>query len=219
MPYKTDPIAKSFSFGEILANSITHGIGVALSIIGFVFLLVRAINLGTGWHIVGFSIFGTSLVLLYAASTLYHSTPRKSWNAVLQRLDHVAIFFLIAGTYTPFMLLKLRGALGWTVFGIMWAIAIGGLIVKLGFTSRFVKPPVWLYVAMSWLALLAFGKVMSDVGSLSLTFLLVGGVCYTAGILFFKWRKLPYSHAIWHVFVLFGSIFHYLSVFNLVSGS
>ena len=216
MPYKTDSIQKTFSSGEILANSITHAIGVGLSIAALVMLIVRAIKHGDGWHLAGFMVFGISLILLYLTSTIYHSTPSLSGNALLQRLDHAAIFFLIAGTYTPFLLTKLRGTFGWIIFGVVWGLSFAALIAKLVFTKRFVKPPVWLYVVMSWFALIIFNQIMRDIGSASLTFLLIGGAFYTSGILFYLWRKMPFAHAIWHLFVIGGSVFHFFSVMQLV---
>ncbi len=215
MRYKSDSIAASFTIGELIANSITHAIGVGLSIAGLVILIIRAARFGDTWHMVSFIVFGVSLILLYLASTIYHSTPNLSWNAILQRLDHAAIFFLIAGTYTPFLLTKLRSAFGWSIFGIVWGLALLGLILKVGFTKRFVKPSVWLYIAMSWFAIILFNQMMQQIGSLSLTLLLIGGIFYTSGILFYRWRKLPYSHAVWHVFVMGGSIFHFFSVLQL----
>ena len=215
MRYKTDSIAKSFSIGEVIANSVTHAIGIGLSIAGLVILIIRAANRGDAWHMVSFIVFGVCLILLYLASTIYHSTPRFSWNAILQRLDHAAIFFLIAGTYTPFLLTKLRGPFGWSIFGIVWGLALLGLILKVGFTKRFVKPSVWLYIAMGWFAIVMFNQMMQQIGGLSLTFLVIGGVFYTAGVIFYRWRSLPYSHAIWHLFVMGGSTFHFFSVLQL----
>ncbi len=215
MRYKSDSIAKSFTVGEILANSITHAIGIGLSIAGLVILIVRAANLGDSWHMVSFIIFGVSLILLYLASTIYHSTPNLSWNGILQRLDHAAIYLLIAGTYTPYLLTKLRGPFGWSIFGIVWGLALLGFIFKLVFTQRFVKPSVWLYVAMGWFAIMLFNPIMQQIGGLSLVLLIVGGVFYTSGILFYRWRKLPYGHAVWHLFVMGGSIFHFFSVLQL----
>lgn len=215
MRYKTDTNATSFSKGEVLANSITHGIGVGLSIAGIVILIIRAINQGTKWHLVSFIIFGISLLLLYLASTIYHCFTRQPWKALLQRLDHAAIFFLIAGTYTPFLLTKLRSGLGWSFFAIIWGISIFGLIIKLGFKSKFEKPSILLYLAISWFGVIVFNQAISKIGVLSMSLLLFGGAFYTSGIIFYRWRKLPYSHAIWHLFVLCGSILHYFSVLQL----
>ncbi len=215
MPYKTDSIDQSFSFHEVIANSATHALGVGLSIAGLVVLIVQAVQLGDPWFLAGSLVYGISLILLYLASTVYHSTPKTRGNAILQRLDHAAIFILIAGTYTPFLLTKLRGTFGWVTFGLVWGLTLVTLIAKLALTKRFVKPPVWLYVVMGWFALIVFGKGMGVIGSLSLVFLIVGGLFYTSGIIFYKWRKLPFGHAIWHLFVIGGSVFHFFSVLQL----
>ena len=215
MRNKTDTHPASFSKGEILANVITHGIGVCLSIAGIVFLIIRAINQGTKWHLIGFIVFGISLLLLYLASTIYHCFTRQPLKALLRIFDHAAIFFLIAGTYTPFLLIKLRNGLGWSFFAIIWALSIIGLIINLVFKSRFEKPPVFLYLAISWLGVIVFYQVISKIGMLSISLLLSGGIFYTSGIIFYRWRKLPYNHAIWHMFVLCGSILHYFSILQL----
>lgn len=216
MPYKTDPIHQSFSLYEIIANSATHAIGVGLSIAGLIVLIVRAVQSGDPWYLGGVIVFGVSLILLYVASTIYHGTPRLDGNALLQRLDHAAIFILIAGTYTPFLLTKLRGTFGWITLGLVWGLALITLVAKLILTETFVKPPVWLYVVMGWFAVLVFNQAMRTIGASSLIFLLVGGVFYTAGILFYRWRSLPFSHAIWHLLVIGGSVFHFFSVMRLV---
>jgi len=216
MSYKTDPIHKSFSFHEIIANSATHALGVGLSITALVVLIARAVKFGDPWYLGSVIVYGVSLILLYLASTVYHSTPRLKANALLQRLDHATIFVLIAGTYTPFLLTKLRGTCGWITFALVWGMALVMLVAKLVLTTTFVKPPVWLYVVMGWFALLVFNQAMRDIGRVSLILLLVGGIFYTTGILFYKWRKLPFSHAIWHLFVIAGSIFHFFSIMQLV---
>ena len=216
MSYKTDQIHKSFSRYEIIANSATHALGVGLSIAALVVLIIQAVESGDPWYLGGVIVYGISLILLYLASTIYHSTPQLSGNGLLQRLDHAAIFVLIAGTYTPFLLTKLRGTYGWITFGLVWGLALGILVAKLVLTKRFAKPPVWLYVVMGWLALLVFNQAMRDIGTLSLIFLLVGGIFYTTGIIFYRWRSLPYSHAIWHLFVIGGSAFHFFAVMQLV---
>jgi hemolysin III len=216
MSYQTDPIAQSFSRREIIANSTTHALGVGLSVVGLVVLIIHAINAGDPWYLGGVITYGISLLALYLASTIYHSTPRSRSNALLQRLDHAAIFILIAGTYTPFLLTELRGTFGWITFGLIWGIAVGALVAKLILTKAFVKPPVWLYVVMGWFAVLTFSGSMRDIGVASLVFLLVGGAFYTSGILFYRWRQLPLGHAIWHLFVIGGSVFHFFSVMHLV---
>jgi hemolysin III len=216
MSYRTDQIQKSFSLHEMIANSATHALGVGLSIAGLAVLIVQAVRLGDPWYLGGVIVYGISLILLYLASTVYHSTPKLRGNALLQRLDHAAIFVLIAGTYTPFLLTKLRGPMGWITFGLVWGLTLVTLVAKLALTDRFVKPPVWLYVVMGWFALLVFPQAMRDIGTTSLISLVIGGIFYTSGILFYKWRTLPFSHAIWHLFVIGGSAAHFLSVIQLL---
>ena len=215
MRYKPDHSSEINTKGEVIANSITHGIGIGLSIAGLVILIIRAVNRGTPWHLASFIIFGISLLLLYSASTIYHSFSTKPWNAILQRLDHVAIYFLIAGTYTPFLLTQLRTGLSWGVLGVIWGLSILGLILKLGFSSKFEKPTVFLYLLMGWAGLIVFIQAGNMIGKLSMIFLIIGGAFYSVGVIFYKWKKLPYNHAIWHLFVLGGSIFHYFSVLQL----
>ena len=216
MKYKKDLSLASSTFGEIIANSVTHGIGVGLSIAGLVVLILRALKYGTGWHLAGFLVFGISLLLLYLASTIYHSFAKQSRTGILQRLDHAAIYFLIAGTYTPFLLTISRTGLGWSVFGIVWGLSLVGLILKLGFVKKFEKPTVWLYILMGWAGLVVFFQKGVQLSTLAIVFLLVGGAFYTIGVIFYRWKKLPYGHAVWHLFVLGGSIFHYFSVMQLI---
>lgn len=216
MTYKTDTSLATNTTGEIIANSITHGIGVGLSIAGLVILIIRAVRLGTGWHLAGFLVFGISLLLLYLASTVYHSFANKPWKGIFQRLDHAMIYFLIAGTYTPFLLTQSRTTLGWIVFGVVWGLSIVGLILKLGFSKKFEKPTVWLYLLMGWAGLVVFFQPGLQLGTLAIVFLLIGGAFYSLGIIFYRWKRLPYGHAVWHLFVLGGSIFHYFSVMQLV---
>lgn len=214
--YKTDTSLSSNTRGEIIANSITHGIGVGLSIAGLVILIVRAVKAGTGWHLAGFLVFGISLLLLYLASTIYHSFASKPWKGILQRLDHAMIYFLIAGTYTPFLLTNSRTSLGWIVFGTVWGLSIVGFVLKLAFSNKFEKPTVWLYLLMGWAGMVVFFQPGLKLSTLTIVFLLIGGAFYSLGIIFYRWKKLPYGHAVWHLFVLGGSIFHYFSIMQLV---
>ena len=205
-----------YSLGEEIANSISHGIGAALSIAGLVVLIVSAVAHGDAWHVVSFSIFGRTLILLYLASTLYHSFPQLKVKRVLRKFDHAAIFLLIAGTYTPFMLVSLRGPWGWSLFGVIWGLAITGVVLKMYFVHRFPKLSTAIYVLMGWLCVIAAKQMLIQVPPISITFLVIGGLSYTIGVVFYAWKKLPYNHAIWHLFVLGGSVMHFFSVLNIV---
>ncbi len=201
---------------EELANSVTHGIGLALSVAGFVVLVVLAILRGGARHIVSCSVYGSTLVCLYAASTLYHSVRSRRVKRVLKVLDHSAIYLLIAGTYTPFSLVILRGGWGWTLFGLVWGLSVLGILFKVWFVDRFQIMSTTVYLAMGWLVVIALKPLLALVPSGGLLWLLAGGGLYTAGVGFFSWRKLPYNHAIWHVFVLAGSTCHYFAVLYYV---
>ncbi|MBN2088330.1 hemolysin III family protein [candidate division KSB1 bacterium] len=204
------------NLGEKIANSITHGFGILLSIAGLTVLVVFAALYGNVWHIVSFSIFGATLILMYLASTLYHSFSNPSVRRVLKILDHSAIFLLIAGTYTPFMLVNLRGWWGWTIFGIIWATAILGIVVKSFHIAKYPKLSLFLYIFMGWFCVLAFRQLIAHVPMVSIILLILGGLSYTLGVIFYVWHKMPYHHAVWHLFVLGGSILHYFSVLAIV---
>lgn len=197
---------------EELANSITHAIGVALSLAALVILVVYAAMQGDGWKVVSFSIYGTTLVLLYTASTLYHSFSSERARHYLKIFDHSAIYLLIAGTYTPFLLVMIRGAWGWTLFGIIWGLAIVGIIFKLFFVHRFNVVSTIIYLLMGWLILIAFRPLITYVPENGLYWLLAGGLSYSFGVIFYLWKRIPYHHAIWHLFVLGGSICHFFAV-------
>lgn len=216
MKEKPDTKSRYFSRKEELINSLTHGAGAALSLLGLVFLLIRSVRYGTTWHIVSFAIYGISLICLYLASTLYHAIPIMEWKQVLKKFDHSAIFLLIAGTYTPFLLTELRGPWGWSLFGVIWGLTVVGWVLKFWIISRWENLSVALYLVMGWLAVIAAGEMVQHVGTTSLVLLAVGGVCYSVGVIFYLWRRLPYNHAIWHVFVLGGSITHYFSILKLI---
>lgn len=203
---------RTLSVGEEIFNSITHGIGTLLSIAALVLLVVFAAIKGDVWHVVSFSIFGSTLVLLYLSSTLYHSFTKTKIKNIFVRFDHAAIFLLIAGTYTPFLLTALRGAFGWTLFGIIWTVAIAGVVIRSIYLTRFRKLMVGLYLAMGWMFIVAIGPMMKNLPGISLAFLLIGGLCYSVGVIFYAWRNLKYGHGIWHLFVLAGSIMHFFSV-------
>ncbi|HXU37048.1 MAG TPA: hemolysin III family protein [Blastocatellia bacterium] len=197
---------------EELANSITHGIGLALSVVGLVALVALSIVRGNAWHIVGCTTFGVTLVLLYAASTMYHTFHTPRLKRILKVFDHTAIFLLIAGTYTPFTLVNLRGFWGWVLFALVWGLCVFGIVWKLFHAERFPIVTTLLYIAMGWVVLIAVKPLLAAVPLSGIVWLLAGGLCYTVGVLFYAVKRVPYNHAIWHVFVMGGSICHYFAV-------
>ncbi|HUN61484.1 MAG TPA: hemolysin III family protein [Candidatus Sulfotelmatobacter sp.] len=201
---------------EEIANSITHGIGLVLSIAGFVVLLVFAILRGGTSHIVACSIYGATLIALYSASTLYHAVVSPRLKRALRIFDHSAIYLLIAGTYTPFLLLYLRGPWGWSLFGVVWGLAFAGIVFKFWFVGHFEYVSTAIYLAMGWLVIIAAKPVLAHVPTPTLLWLLAGGLFYTCGVVFYAWRRLPYSHAVWHLFVLAGSACHYCAILRAV---
>jgi hemolysin III len=204
--------ASRYSIGEEIANSVSHGVGALLAVGGLVVLTVLAALRGNVWHIVGCSVFGVSLVLVYTISTLYHGIQHPRAKAVLRALDHSAIFILIAGTYTPFALVSLHGPWGWSLFGVIWGLAVLGIILQMGVLRRGTAASVLLYVAMGWVVVVAIKPLLEAVGPGGLALLLIGGLAYTAGTGFYAWRRLPYHHALWHGFVLLGSVSHFFAV-------
>ena len=201
---------------EEVMNAVTHGIGALLAVIGLVFLTVFAYLYGEIWHVLSFSIYGTTLVLLYLASTLYHSFTNERLKYQFKILDHSAIYLLIAGTYTPFTLVPLHGVLGWTIFGIVWGLAMLGILLKVFFVGRFKVVSTLCYILMGWLIVLAIKPLVATVAASGIIWLIAGGLFYTLGTVFYLWNKLPYNHAIWHLFVLAGSVSHFIAVFFYV---
>jgi hemolysin III len=194
------------------ANSVTHGVGFALSVAGLAVLIFLAVYHGTVWHIVSCSVYGVTLVLLYAASTLYHAIQSPRLKRALKILDHASIYLLIAATYTPFTLVTLRGGWGWTLFGLVWGLALLGVLFKVWFVDHFAIASTTVYVVMGWLVVIAAKPLLTLAPRGALAWLIAGGLAYTAGVVFYAWRRIPYHHAIWHVFVLAGSICHYFAV-------
>ena len=197
---------------EDVANMATHGFGVLGSLAGGSLLIVLAALRGSAWSIVGVSIFSASLVTLYSVSTLYHASRTEASRRRLKVLDHCAIYLLIAGTYTPFLITSLRGGWGWSLFGVIWGLAVAGVVFKVYFTGRYPRLSTAIYVVMGWLVLIAAGPLIRVLGPGALGWLLAGGITYTAGTIFYHSKRLPYAHAIWHVFVLSGSICHGVAV-------
>jgi hemolysin III len=206
------PVAPRYSNAEEIANGITHGLGVVFSIAGLAILTAFASVFGTVWHIVACSIYGVTQILMYTASTLYHSIPLPRAKKFLRLLDHSAIYLLIAGTYTPFALVNLRGPWGWSILIAIWGLAIAGIALqsKLIKLNRLVT--ALPYVAMGWVAVIAVKPLLDAVAPGGLWLLVLGGLAYTAGTIFYVWKRLPFHHAIWHGFVLLGSVLHFFSI-------
>jgi len=200
------------SLGEEIANSITHGIGVAFSITALVLLVVLASLYGDAWRIVSFSIYGATLIILYLASTLYHSLTNPKAKNFFHYLDHSAIFLLIAGTYTPVTLVALRETVGWVLFALIWTLAIGGIVFKAVAKGRFRIISVVIYLAMGWIVVVAIKPILSAVPTGLLFWLVIGGLCYSLGIIFYALKKMPFHHMVWHIFVLCGSISHFFGI-------
>lgn len=195
-----------------LANTVTHGLGVVASIAALTLLVIVAARGGDPWEVVGVSIFGTTLILLYLSSTLYHAVEHPVVKNRLKVLDHSAIYLLIAGTYTPFMIGVLRGGWGWSMFGVIWGLAVAGVVFKLFLTGRYPRLSTFIYVLMGWLVLIAAVPMFTLMTGETLAWLVAGGVTYTAGTAFYHNQRIPQAHAIWHLFVLGGSVCHAVAV-------
>ncbi len=206
----------TFSRREEIANAITHGIGAVLSVGMLVMLVVFASLEGNAWHVVSVSIYGVTMLVLFVSSTLVHSFPAGKMKDLFEIFDHSAIYLFIAGTYTPILLVPLRGSLGWTLFGIIWGMAILGIIFKVFFVKRFVVLSTLFYVLMGWLLIIAWGPLTTEVPAAGITYLILGGVMYSIGSIFYVWRSFTYHHMVWHLFVLGGSIFHFFTIFFYV---
>jgi len=201
------------TLGEEIANSITHGIGAALATAALTILVVFAALKGDAWQVVSFSIYGASLIIMYTSSTLYHAFQNDKLKRYFRIMDHSSIFLLIAGTYTPITLIALRGTgWGWTIFGIIWGLAILGIFFKLFFIGKLEKLSVVFYILMGWLAVVAIKPMIMNLPPGLLIWIAIGGLSYTLGIIFYSWTKMPYSHSIWHLFVLGGSISHFFGI-------
>ena len=206
-----------FSKGEEIANAITHAIGGLLSLAALVLLIVFSSLFGNAWHITSFAIFGSTLVVLYVMSTLYHSFSKPKVKDLFRKFDHMSIFLLIAGTYTPFCLTILNGWLGWTIFGVVWGCAVLGIVLKAFYTGKGEVISTILYLIMGWVIIFFIAPVYDQMTTMGFAFLVVGGALYTAGVFFFVKDKIRYSHSIWHIFVMGGSTFHFFAVMTLLS--
>jgi hemolysin III len=204
--------SRAWSVGEEVAHSVTHGIGLLAAVAGLIALLFLAAGTRDPWRITACAIYASTLVLLYTASTLYHALSRTRARRVLRVLDHTAIFLLIAGTYTPFALVSLRGPWGWTLLVIVWSLAVLGVTAKAVFGTRWPILSTALYIGMGWVVVVAVKPLIAHVPPAGIAWLAAGGLAYTGGVVFYAWTKLRYSHAIWHMFVLAGSVCHYIAV-------
>lgn len=208
----TIKITKKHTLAEEIFNSISHGIGALLSIVALVILVSLASLSGDVWKIVSFSIYGGTLFFLYMSSTLYHSVFHTKAKRILRIFDHSSIYLLIAGSYTPITLISLRGPWGWTLFGLIWTLAITGIILKIISLERMKRFSVFLYIAMGWLVIIAVKPMLTTVPKGLFLWLLIGGIIYTLGVVFYSNRKIPFNHGIWHLFVLAGSAAHFIGI-------
>jgi len=207
----TRAITRSITADEV-ANTLTHGFGLVGSVLGFVILLLLAIVRGGTWQILGCAIYGATLVCLYAASTFYHGVSSPRAKRLLHVFDHCAIYLLIAGTYTPFLLVNLHGSWGWSLFAAIWSFAVAGILFKLWFTDRFPVLSVSAYVAMGWLGVIAARQVNAHVPLTGIVWIILGGAAYSIGVIFYACKKIPHHHVIWHLLVLTGSTCHYIAI-------
>lgn len=211
-PVPQPPLPRVYTRGEEIANWVTHGIGLVASIAGLTLLIVDASLRGNAWHVVSFTVFGLTLLLLYTISTIYHAHREPRAKRLFRKLDHAAIFILIAGTYTPFLLTHLRGPWGWTLFGVIWGLCGAGAVFQLFFGGRYRLASTLAYLFVGWLIVVALEPMITRVPHGGLWLLFAGGLCYTVGVVFYLWQRLRYHHAVWHTFVLGGSTCHYLAV-------
>ena len=208
-----EAVKRPYTVREEIWSSLIHGIGIALSLAGLIVLVTLAAQNGNVWVVVSTAIFGVSMVVLYTASTLYHAIPNPEIKLKLKKFDHISIYYLIAGTYTPFMLVNMRGSVGWTVFGIIWGLALIGTVLKLCTQGSGTKAwSIGLYLLMGWLVVFASKQLAAQLPDIGLTFLVLGGLFYTLGIFFYVWKSRQYTHAVWHFFVLSGTVMHFFAV-------
>lgn len=213
-------VPKRYSIGEEIFNSVTHGIGAGLSIAALVLLIVRAAFNApegeTGFYVTGFTLFGTSLFVLYIMSTLYHALTPYGAKKVFAVFDHASIYLLIAGTYTPFCLGPIRGPWGWSIFGVIWGLAILGITFYSIFGSRMRILSAFTYVLMGWLVVIVYKPIITSVPEITVKFLFYGGLSYTIGVIFYALKKIKWTHSVWHIFVLAGSILHFFSIYFMI---
>ncbi|ABS60478.1 PAQR family membrane homeostasis protein TrhA [Fervidobacterium nodosum] len=208
---------EKYTIGEEIANSITHGVGALFGIAGLVVLIIFSTFTHDALKIVSAVIYGVSLMIMYLSSTLYHSIQHKKAKQIFEILDHSSIYLLIAGTYTPFTLVSLNGKIGWTMFAIVWLLTAIGIFLKVFFVKRFLILSTLIYIFLGWMIVFEFKPLISAISNTTLWLLVLGGVSYTLGTIFYVWRRLKFGHMVWHLFVLLGSFLHYFAVFNVVA--
>jgi len=206
----------TFTKKEEIAHAITHGIGALLSIAALVLLIVFSSLNGDAMQVISGIVFGTTMLFMYLSSTIVHSLPEGKWKDVFQIFDHSSIYLFIAGSYTPFLLVPLRGDIGWTLFGVIWGIAIVGIIFKIFFVKKFLILSTLVYILMGWLIIFVWEPLTNLMHGNGITLLVIGGIFYTVGAIFYMWRSFPYHHAVWHLFVIAGSAFHFFAIFYYV---
>ena len=207
-----EKLNKRYTLGEEIFNAVSHGAGGLLSIAGTVVLIVLCAVYSDAWSVISACVYGASLIILYTMSTLYHAITNEKAKKFFRVMDHNTIFFLIAGTYTPFTLVTLRGKLGWILFGIVWGSALIGIILNSIDLEKFRKPSVVCYILMGWVIIIAVKPMLNSLPGLSLVFLLLGGIFYTVGVIFYSLKKINWFHSVWHLFTVSGSLLHYFSV-------
>jgi hemolysin III len=212
--------AQTYSRNEEIAHSLTAALGAGAMLLGIPWLVVRALENTGAWRVIGALAFGCGGLMMFATSMLYHSAKRPVAKAVLRRLDHSAIYLLIAGTYTPFTIGALGGVLGWTLFGIVWGLALLGVIAKLsGGMLRIPVLSTLLYIVIGWIGVVAFRQLWHDLTAMQFGWMVAGGLCYTGGVPFYLWKRRPYAHVIWHLFVLGGVACHFVAISSLISSA
>lgn len=214
-----ESINDDYTLGEEIAHSVTHGLGALLSLGALIALIILAALYGTKWHILSFAVYGASMFALYLASTLYHGVQKPRLRPILRKVDHACIYLLIAGTYTPFVLTVMRSTMGLTLLAIVWAMAVFGIVYKVFFIDRFVVITTLAYVVMGWMSVIAWREMVATIPGLGLSFLMLGGVLYTIGVVFYAMTKIRYTHAIWHLFILGASACHFVAVLTLLNAA
>ncbi|MDE0896916.1 MAG: hemolysin III family protein [Planctomycetota bacterium] len=213
----TMKINRDYSAREEVAHAVTHGFGAALSVAGLVLLILRAVENGSAIHVVSFTVFGTSAVLLYSASTIYHAFANTKYQRLLKVVDHSLIYVLIAGSYTPFLLVGLKGSWGWSLFGVVWGLTIIGIVFKVFYAGRFKLASTLLYLGLGWMCVIAVKPMLANVPAPALWWLFAGGMAYSLGTVFYMRKRMVYHHAVWHVFVLAGTTCHFQAVYGYLA--